>query len=135
VNRSVGSEDLTASGNLIPSSLNSAEDRLSYIRQAREGLGALLRAYEREETDIAAGKSGDTLSKSRSETDFDKIERSEVSPDGSKLGAKRTQSGGWIPWAWGAKGEDQAAAAKKDDGPEHEDTSPEAKSTGINLDG
>jgi len=135
LNRSAAADDLSASGNLIPSTLSTAEDRLSYIRQAREGLGALLQAYEREETDIAAGKPSDTLSKSRSELDFDKIERSEASPDKTKPGAKRTQSGSWVPWAWGAKGEDEAGKAKKDDGPEHEDTTQEAKSTSISLDG
>jgi hypothetical protein len=131
-------EDVSSSGTLIPRELSSAEDRLSYIRQAREGLQVLLKAFDREEGDLAEeGKeSGDRLAKSRSEGDFDKIERSEASPDrnaGKPQGPQRTDSGGgWMPWNWSAKEADAVGAAKKDEGPVV-DVPAVAKSSGVDL--
>ncbi|KAF2673422.1 hypothetical protein BT63DRAFT_155975 [Microthyrium microscopicum] len=120
-----------SSGALVPPELATPADRLNYIRQARLGLSALMQAYDREETDLAEEKSTG-LSKSRSETEFDKIERSEASPDRSgKPPNVQRQSSGWMPWNWNK--EDQAAAAKKDkfeEEPAH-DVPAEAKSSGL----
>jgi receptor expression-enhancing protein 1/2/3/4 len=129
-------DNLSGSGHLIPPALSNPEDRLSYIRRAREGLGALMQAFDREEGDIAAAeRAGEPLSKSRSEADFDRIERDEVSPDRSKSSAQRTPSGSWMPWNWSAKGPDAAGVAKKDEGPATDDVLAEGRSTGLNLDG
>jgi hypothetical protein len=122
---------------LIPRELSSTEDRLSYIRQAREGLQVLLKAFDREEGDLAeeSKEYGDRLAKSRSEGDFDKIERSEASPDrsaGKPRGPERTVSGGWMPWNWSSKEADRVGAEKKDEGPV-EDVPAVAKSSGVDL--
>jgi hypothetical protein len=111
-------EDLSASGTLIPRELSNTQDRLTYIRQAREGLRVLLQAFDREEGDLSEERSSEGLAKSRSEGDFDKIERSEVSPSrGGKPAPQRTTSGSWMPWNWGGKEADPVGAEKKEEGP------------------
>jgi len=104
--RDVQAEDLSASGTLIPAGIATNEDRMTYVSTQRERLRVLLQAFDKEAFNLAGAgsdmvreKSTDALSKSRSEADFDKIEKEEVHSD-SKAG-KATPSG-WIPWKWSA---------------------------------
>jgi receptor expression-enhancing protein 1/2/3/4 len=129
-NRSV---DLGSSGPLVPHELSTPAERLNYVRQARQGLAALMQAYDREETDLAHGHEGSNLSKSRSETEFDKIDREEASP--GRIPLQTRTSSGWMPWKWsGPPTVDAAAAAKKDmDEPPAYDIPAEAKSSGADV--
>ncbi|KAF6804879.1 Receptor expression-enhancing protein 2 [Colletotrichum musicola] len=122
--------DLSRSGSLIPPELQGGE-RTSFIAAQRERLALLLKALEREAavTDPApseAARAGSMqldgseeeptqrppsahsgLSKSRSETDFEKIDAesgAEDQGDDDRDGTivRRKQAGGsWMPWGWG----------------------------------
>ena len=126
--------NLAESGNLIPPQYSGSNyDRAKYAKQARESLGVLLKAFEREEHEAERDETN-SLSKSRSETEFDKIEREEVSPERTgNMAARRTSSsGGWMPWSWGAKPDD--VVGKKDEGEGSViDVPAEGKSSGIDL--
>ncbi|KAJ9649568.1 hypothetical protein H2201_007156 [Coniosporium apollinis] len=106
--RDVQAESLSTSGTLIPPHLDSAEDRMSYVAAQRERLRVLLQAFDHEADNLAAGRSREApeerrtegMSKSRSELDFDKIERDEAA-EGRR--GSRPASGGWMPWNWGAR--------------------------------
>ncbi|KAI9888890.1 MAG: hypothetical protein M1814_006179 [Vezdaea aestivalis] len=97
-------EGLSASGMLIPPGIRGKDDKREYIAAQREKLGVLMRALDREAVSLET--EGDELGRSRSEVSFDRVERDEVGEgdDGSITpGAqKRTASGGWISWGWGA---------------------------------
>ncbi|TDZ16810.1 Receptor expression-enhancing protein 2 [Colletotrichum sidae] len=121
-------EDLTKSGSLIPPELQGTE-RTSFIAAQRERLAFVLKALEREaaaheaqpeafsrmqldgseEEELTqrppSAHSG--LSKSRSETDFEKIDAESGAEDhGDDEGegsVRRRQAGGsWMPWGWGS---------------------------------
>jgi receptor expression-enhancing protein 1/2/3/4 len=129
---------------IIPPELASATpaDRLRYIRQAQQGLSALMQAFAREEArDIAESQhleahGSETLSKSKSEAEFDTIEHDEADGEERRMAPKRTGSmtgaGGWMPWSWGAK-PDAVAAEKKDEGEDIPNAKSEGKSSGIDL--
>jgi receptor expression-enhancing protein 1/2/3/4 len=126
------SMDLGSSGPLVPPELHTPADRLNYVRNARQGLAALMQAYDREETDLAHGE-GSNLSKSRSETEFDKIDREEASPP--RIPLQTRTSSGWMPWQWGGGAHvDAVGASKKDlDEPPAYDGPTEAKSSGTDA--
>jgi receptor expression-enhancing protein 1/2/3/4 len=118
---------------VIPPQYNQTPaDRLAYLRKNIDNLGILMQAFSREESKIV---SEDTvLSKSRSEPEFDRIERDEIGPDHE---AKKAASGGgsWIsPWLW-RSAPDSAAMSKKIDPEEdvHHDSPHSGKSSGIEL--
>jgi len=101
-----------------------------------------MQAFAREEGDIARQGtaslgSGLSMNKSRSETDFDKIDRSEASHDAGQGGVappaarRMNSSGGWMPWNWGGKGQ-YDGSEKKDEGPV-EDVPAQGKSSGVDL--
>jgi receptor expression-enhancing protein 1/2/3/4 len=99
--REVQAEDLSASGTLIPADIHSNEERMNYVSTQRERLRVLLQAFDNEAfnlasapADMAREKSSDNLSKSRSEADFDKIEKEEIH------GAGKPAQAGWMPWNW-----------------------------------
>lgn len=126
--------DLSNSGTLIPPTISGA-DRMSFIATQRERLSTLLSALDREALSLnasegigAAGKrvssmsldgSGEEhqqprpasamsgLSKSRSEVDFEKIEREddeeEMAISGKAPQFQRQASGSWMPWSWVGK--------------------------------
>jgi receptor expression-enhancing protein 1/2/3/4 len=113
---------------LLPPELASAPpaDRLRYIRSAQQGLAALMQAFAREEArDLAESQHlrpsssyGEGLTKSRSETEFDKIERSEADGREERMAPRRQGSagGGWMPWNWGAdSAREDLARGKKDE--------------------
>ncbi|OLN97868.1 Receptor expression-enhancing protein 2 [Colletotrichum chlorophyti] len=123
-------EDLSKSGALIPPELQGGE-RTSFIAAQRERLAFLLKALDREaaasghNAPETVGRSTSMqldgseeltqrppsahsgLSKSRSETDFEKIDAESGAEDqgGDEDGSvrRRQTSGGssWMPWGWG----------------------------------
>jgi hypothetical protein len=124
---------------LIPPTMQ-GEDRISFIAAQRERLSILLSALDKEASQLKAQDAQSTsakrvpsmffdgsgnnqedqrpasamsgLSKSRSEGDFERIEREESVEDGIRPLINRESSGSWLPWSWGAKG--SASAPKKE---------------------
>jgi receptor expression-enhancing protein 1/2/3/4 len=101
--RDMQAKDLSASGTLIPADIHSNEERMNYVSTQRERLRVLLQAFDNEAFNLASAgpdlsreKSTDNLSKSRSEADFDKIEKEEIH------GAGKPGQAGWMPWNWAA---------------------------------
>jgi len=119
--REVQAEEMSAGGTLIPPSMTSRTEKMSYISAQRERLRVLLSALDKEagnlsteekiaadverrmgDTTAAAASGEDGLRKSKSEAEFDTIERDEASTGIDKQGQKTT-SGGWMPWNWSGK--------------------------------
>lgn len=113
--------------NLVPDTIRNNEDRLSYVNSRKQQLESLLAAFDREQENIrtsqssgnryheanvsssslGAGSLGGGLSRNRSEAEFDRIERDELSSGSERppypvtpppLG--RRTSSGWMPWNW-----------------------------------
>ena len=110
--------DLSSSGSLVPPDLG-GEERLSYIAAQKERLGILMRAFEREAEvgdalaygdDAGSRAKESTIRKSKSEMEFDTIDRDEA---GSGRVSKSGSGGSWMPWLWAAKGDDVSAERKK----------------------
>lgn len=109
-------EEMSASGTLIPPNMTSSSEKMSYISAQQDRLRVLLSALDKEasnlsvdekiaadvEKRIAAAGSEDGLKKSKSEAEFDTIDRHEAGTGGDRQG-ERSASGGWMPWNWGAK--------------------------------
>lgn len=118
--REVQAEEMSASGTLIPSSMTSPAEKMTYISAQRERLRVLLTALDKEASNLsteeqitsdverrmrdsaAPAEGEDGLKKSKSEAEFDTIDRDEASTGNDKQ-SQKTSSGGWIPWSWGAK--------------------------------
>ncbi|KAI0998566.1 hypothetical protein K3495_g9629 [Podosphaera aphanis] len=129
--------DLSNSGILIPPSV-SGEERLSFIDTQRESLAIVLSALEKEASSLSNDSnrtpvpsserklsyesfSSDLednsgrirneiheLSKSRSETDFEKIEAESAADDQESqrhVVERTSSSGNWLPWSWGTHSE------------------------------
>ncbi|KXH39646.1 HVA22 family TB2/DP1 protein [Colletotrichum simmondsii] len=129
-------QDLSKSGSIIPPNLQGGE-RTSFIAAQRERLAFLLKALEREEAATSSSGHPETfsrslgsmqldgneeeevtqrppsahsgLSKSRSETDFEKIDAEsgaeDLGGDDEDGSVRRRQTSGgssWMPWGWGA---------------------------------
>jgi len=135
--------ELSDSGMLIPPNLQGNEDKMSFITAQRERLSVLMAALDTEARNIVSGSPRPTsmsfdggeastskdvdestnarrlsglsgLSKSRSEADFEKIERDEESESPQRPAQDRSSSGSWLPWAWHA-GQKLAEDAKDTD--------------------
>jgi receptor expression-enhancing protein 1/2/3/4 len=156
--------DLSNSGTLIPPTIQGT-DRMSFISAQRERLSILLSALDKEASSLKmqntisgqrrpsnmlidenssseseqarppSSMSG--LSKSRSELDFEKIEKDEENGGDSQTPVPSfiTQSSGsWLPWSWGSKA--TVAETSKD---KEVDTAmggveaEEGKSTGVEI--
>ncbi|KAF2500572.1 hypothetical protein BU16DRAFT_570144 [Lophium mytilinum] len=111
--REAQAEELSASGNLVPPGLDE-EQRASYLATQRNRLMVLLQAFDREQGSLAEERESRDggyrgLAKSRSEVEFDRIERDEVEREGlggrPEAGYRRVsgQPGGWMPWNWAGK--------------------------------
>jgi receptor expression-enhancing protein 1/2/3/4 len=118
--------DLSNSGTLIPPTVR-GEERLNFIAAQRERLAILLSALDKEASTLQNektpprvpsmffdGSSGSEeerpkssmsgLSTRKSEPDFEKIEAesgAEEADEVRRREAKRSVSGGWMPWSWG----------------------------------
>ncbi|KAF1947877.1 hypothetical protein EJ02DRAFT_440047 [Clathrospora elynae] len=108
--------------NLVPDSIRNNDDRLNYVTNQRQRLETLLQAFDREQDNIRSQQTGGnryyegnrstgnlsgSLSRNRSEAEFDRIERDELSSGSERppypitpppLG--RRTSSGWMPWNW-----------------------------------
>lgn len=128
-------QDLSNSGTLVPPTIQGT-DRLSWIYAQREKLTILLSALDKEAStlkgpeaaprpsvssmsldgarsmdedlprppSVMSGLSG--LSKSRSELDFEKIDRDDHDTDEEQTpmpSMVRQNTGSWLPWSWGSK--------------------------------
>ena len=112
--REMQAEDLSRSGVLIPPGMTSASEKITFLSTQREKLRVLLSAIDKEadtigpeatiERDVdrrmAGEQLGESLRKSRSEAEFEEIGNEDLK--GEKV---KPQGSGWMPWAWGAKGE------------------------------
>jgi len=127
------SPDLSSARSLVPPELSTPAERLRYISQARAGLQTLMQMYDREAADAHDDQTSDGLSKSRSETEFDKIEKDEILAQQSlkRDSPVRHPSSGWMPWNW----------STKDDGTAHDgtqrapDVPTDATASGVDLHG
>ncbi len=119
-------ETISRSGALVPPELTSTAEKMTFLATQRERLKVLLTALDREASDLsheemmerdveirskAAGtpaEPGDGLKKSKSEAEFEAIEREEWGSE--KAVTERggdspptAAAGGWIPWGiWGS---------------------------------
>lgn len=94
-NKDAQSNDLSsAARNLVPDNIRNNDDRLNYVTSQRQRLETLLQAFDREQDNIRSqqtggnryhldtssrGSSSGNLSRNKSEAEFDRIERDEVS--------------------------------------------------------
>lgn len=115
---------------LVPDNIRNNDDRLHYVASQRERLTSLLQAFDREQDNLrtqresgsryhdntSSGGLGAGLAKSRSEAEFDRIERDEIGGSPGLHGGmdnrppypltppvpldRRTSSGSWMPWNW-----------------------------------
>lgn len=105
-------------GTGFPSTVNTAEDRMSYLAAQRDRLRELLSVLDREASKLSAGatqppadpsmagadadenedRSAGTIRKNRSEVDFESVERDDTQEEERRT----TGGGGWMPWNWGA---------------------------------
>ncbi|KAF2191202.1 hypothetical protein K469DRAFT_720191 [Zopfia rhizophila CBS 207.26] len=111
-NRDAQAEELSRSSTLIPDNIRNNDDRLSYLATQRERLATLIQAFDREQETLTTQREGGSryyeggLSKSRSETEFDRIERDEIGQERPPYPVtppavdRRTSQGGWMPWNW-----------------------------------
>ena len=113
-------DSLARSGALVPPHLKSVGERADFVALQREKLRVLLGALDKEagelemqrdvERRVSGGPGG--LSKSRSEGDFERVERDEASNGGEEGGkevsgvskGEGSGSGGWFGWIGGGGG-------------------------------
>lgn len=115
--REAQAEDLSLSGTLIPKGMKSTSEKMTFLSTQRERLRVLLTALDKEASELgteaaierdvekrlAGEQLGEGLRKSRSEAEFEEIDRDDLK--GERGEAKAAVGGGWMPWAWAAKGE------------------------------
>lgn len=85
-NQSAQAADVSRSAPLVPDNIRNNDDRLHYVNSQRERLTTLLQAFDREGDNLRTQReggsryhdSGSGLAKSRSEAEFDRIERDEI---------------------------------------------------------
>jgi receptor expression-enhancing protein 1/2/3/4 len=122
-NKDAQASDLSrAASNLVPDTIRNNDDRLNYVTSQRQRLESLLQAFDREQDNIRSQQSGGNryhqdsnsrasssgnLSRNKSEAEFDRIERDELSGGAERppypltpppMG--RRTSSGWMPWNW-----------------------------------
>ncbi|GAO14182.1 uncharacterized protein UV8b_08028 [Ustilaginoidea virens] len=129
---------MTDSGTLIPPHLRGSAEKMSFIAAQRERLTIVLRALDREAQQLQRQRDGgggapdvedseaaqrppsglstfSGLTKSRSETDFEKVEAESEAEEDVNLRRRHVSSGAatggsWMTWGWG-NGADPAAGA------------------------
>ena len=109
-------QELSRSGTLIPQNIQTNAERMSYVSAQRERLNVLLSAFDREAYNLSTAPPdapprdvpGADLSKSRSETDFFKVEKEHA--DGGQGQGPQGQ-GGWMPWNWSRQNTGAASSA------------------------
>lgn len=118
---------LTSTANLIPPGLKSVSDRSEFVKHQREQLRVLLGALDKEaldldnqrELDQRVGSGAGGLNKSKSEVNFEVVERpvglngKDDDSTGKNKANKGTWLGGWWPAGAGEKAADGGVAAPK----------------------
>jgi len=124
------------SGSLIPPNLRGEAEKMNYLAAQRERIKMALSALDREEQELQRGGRGalpgafassanaeddeptqrpaSGLSKSRSETDFEKVEAESGTEDEGNLRRRQPTSGTWMPWGWGASPDTGTSSARED---------------------
>lgn len=109
-NQAAQASELSRSSTLVPDNIRNQDDRLNYVATQRARLETLLHAFDQEQDNIRTQRASGSryyegaggLSKSRSETEFDRIERDEAErppyPITPPPMDRRTSQGGWMPW-------------------------------------
>ena len=106
--------DMVPNKKLLPQGMTDTVEKLTYLTTQRERLKSLLSALDREtvsletegniekdvERRVKETKTGG-LQKSRSEVEFEAIDREEVTS--SQAGPSNISGGSWMPWSWWAK--------------------------------
>jgi len=112
--REVQAEDLSRSGTLIPQGMTTASEKMTFLSTQRERLRVLLSALDKEANELgteaaierdvdkrmAGTQLGEGLRKSKSEAEFEEVEKDGV--QGGRQG-KPAAAGGWMPWNWSPK--------------------------------
>ena len=127
---------MTDSGTLLPPHLRGSAEKMTFIAAQRERLNIVLRALDREAQQIQQGNVSEEeettqrppsglsmfsgLSKSRSETDFEKVEAESGTEDEGTLRRRNPpsasgSSGSWMPWGWGRASDDEGRTGEKED--------------------
>ncbi|GAB0133989.1 hypothetical protein EsDP_00002377 [Epichloe bromicola] len=128
--------NVSDSGTLIPPHLRGSAERISFIDAQRERLNIVLGALDREAQQMQRdGSDADAdavdgeepvaqrppsgLSKSRSETDFEKVEAESGAEDDVNLRRRHASSGAgggvsWMPWGWGSGAEGSGVGPRQD---------------------
>lgn len=152
-NQSAQATDLSrGAANLVPDSIRNNEDRLTYVASQRQRLETLLQAFDREQENIRTQQTGGSryhegsspnLSRNRSDAEFDRIERDELSSGSERppypttppaLG--RRTSSGWMPWSWQRPAqpyEDPLAYGKEPGEAMNSDVRNRARASGFDL--
>lgn len=109
-NKDAQVSELSRNANIIPDTIRNNDDRLHYVASQRERLQTLLQAFDREADNVRAAREsgsryyeGGGLAKSRSEAEFDIMDRDEVDRPPYPVTPpvlNRSISGGWMPWNW-----------------------------------
>jgi receptor expression-enhancing protein 1/2/3/4 len=107
-------ENLSKSGTLIPQGMTSATEKMTFLSTQRERLRMLLTALDKEANDLgpeaaiekdvdkrmAGAQLGEGLRKSKSEADFEEIDKDALEKERQ---GKTAAAGGWMPWNWSPK--------------------------------
>ncbi|MCJ1379831.1 hypothetical protein MMC17_002934 [Xylographa soralifera] len=108
--RDVQVDEITRHGTLIPQNITTTAAKVHFLSTQREKLRVLLSALDREangleierdvERRMGGGQTrGGDLQKSKSEAEFDNIDKAEAS---GQTSPKSVSGGSWMPWSWGA---------------------------------
>ncbi|KAF1959744.1 hypothetical protein CC80DRAFT_489842 [Byssothecium circinans] len=145
-NQGAQASEVSRSANIIPDNIRNNDDRLHYVSSQRERLETLLQAFDREADNVRTQREsgsryyeGGGLSKSKSEAEFDRIERDEIGQDRPPYpitppAFDRRASGGWMPWNWQQReAPPPAASPPRDDPLAYGKDSSRARSSGFDL--
>ena len=117
--REAQADEMSASGILIPQGITSTAEKMTFLSTQRERLRVLLSALDKEASSLSSEESierdverrmepqQESLKQSKSEADFDRIEREDLT------GQTGSKGGSWLPWAWGAKPAAEQEAEKR----------------------
>lgn len=110
--------EMSRSGTLIPQGITSAAEKMTFLSTQRERLRVLLTALDKEASEISNEEMiqrdvdrrldipvEEGLRKSKSEAEFEAIDKEEWSGERGKLGGEKKVGGqSWMPWGlWGSK--------------------------------
>lgn len=121
-------EEMSRSGTLIPRGMTSAAEKITFLSTQRERLRLLLNALDKEASELSnedkiqmdverrLNVTDDSLRRSRSEAEFEAIEKEEWSGDRERSeNQKTTRKQSWMPWGlWETKETDKAIASGAD---------------------